>query len=78
MAARRAITAGDAAAVTELYIATSGRKVPNGTQIAKLGGIEYFINLQRLDIAFHKSRTWEAVRADADAVPAGLRQRIRT
>ncbi len=49
------ITAGDAAAVTELYIGNEWQEeFPKGTQIAKLGGIEYFINLQRLDIAFHK------------------------
>jgi len=49
------ITAGDAAQVTELYIGNEWQeKFPKGSQIAKLGGIEYFINLRTLDISFHK------------------------
>lgn len=49
------ITAGDAAQMTELYIGNEWQeKFPKGSQIAKLGGIEYFINLRTLDISFHK------------------------
>jgi internalin A len=49
------ITAGDAAKVTELYIANEWQKnFPKGSQITNLNGIEYFINLQALDISFHK------------------------
>lgn len=49
------ITAGDAAKVTELYIGNEWQeKFPKGSQITKLGGIEYFINLRTLDISFHK------------------------
>jgi internalin A len=51
------ITAGDAAKVTELYIGNEWQeKFPKGSQITKLGGIEFFINLRTLDISFHKIR----------------------
>lgn len=49
------ITAGDAAKVTELFIGNEWQKTfPKGSQITKLGGIEFFINLRTLDISFHK------------------------
>lgn len=49
------ITEGDAAQVTELSIGNDWQeKFPKGSQFSKLGGIEYFINLQTLDISFHK------------------------
>ena len=49
------ITAGDVAQVTELYIGNEWQeKFPKGSQIAKLDGIEYFINLRSLDVSFHK------------------------
>ncbi len=49
------ITAGDAAKVTELNIGNEWQeKFPKGSQISKLGGIEYLINLRSLDITFHK------------------------
>ncbi len=49
------ITAGDAAKVTELYIGNEWQeKFPKGSQITRLGGIEYFINLRKLDLTFHK------------------------
>ena len=49
------ITAGDAAQVTELYIGNEWQeKFPKGSRITKLGGIEFFINLQTLDISFHQ------------------------
>ncbi len=49
------ITAGDAAQVTELNIGNEWQeKFPQGSQSTKLGGIEYFINLRKLNISFHK------------------------
>ena len=49
------ITAGDAAQVTELNIDNQWQEeFPKDSQITKLGGIEYFINLRKLDISFHK------------------------
>ena len=49
------ITAGDAALVEELNLGNEYQdKFPKGSQIADLSGIEYFINLKRLDISWNK------------------------
>ena len=49
------ITAGEAAKAEELYLGNEYQeKFPKGTQIANLSGLEYFINLKRLDISWNK------------------------
>jgi internalin A len=54
------ITAGDAAQVTELYIGNEWQeKFSKGSQIVKLDGIEYFINLKSLDLSFHKLKDFK-------------------
>ena len=49
------ITAGDVAVVEELNLGNEYQdKFPKGSQITDLSGIEYFINLKRLDISWNK------------------------
>lgn len=49
------ITAGDAAMVEDLNLGNEYQdNFPKGSQISDLGGIEYFINLKRLDISWNK------------------------
>ena len=49
------ITAGDTAMVEDLNLGNEYQdKFPKGSQISDLSGIEYFINLKRLDISWNK------------------------
>ena len=49
------ITAGDAAMVEDLNLGNEYQdNFPKGSQISDLSGIEYFINLKRLDISWNK------------------------